>query len=106
MPARKVLPGLYVPVAFQTISISNSTAVAVNSTVRNAKASRLVISVETQNARFRDDGTAPTLTTGVLLIAANSPFVFEGYNRTSALKFHRSTGTTKISIAAYKNLGD
>lgn len=106
MASPRVLPGLFVPVAFQTASLANSTAVAVNSTVRAAKPSRLVVSVETQSVRFRDDGTNPTLTTGVLLTAANSPYVFEGYNRTSALKFQRSTGTAKISIAAYKNFGD
>ncbi len=106
MASPRVLPGLMVPVAFQSISLSNSTAVAVNSTIRGAKASRLVISVETNSVRFRDDGTAPALTTGVLLTAANSPYVFDGYNRTSQLKFQRATGTAKVSILAYKNLGD
>lgn len=106
MPARSGFQGLLVPVGFQSFTLSNSTATAVNSTIRGAKASTLIISVETNNARFRDDGTAPTLTTGVLLASANSPYIFEGYNRTSNLKFQRATGSAKISIAAYKNLGD
>lgn len=106
MAKQSTFHGLQVPVGFQTSSLSNSTAVGVTSTVRELLPSRLVISVETNNVRFRDDGTAPTLTTGVLLLTTNSPYVFDGYNRTSALKFQRSTGTAKISIAAYKNKGD
>lgn|SRR3990167_9173141 len=104
MASPRVFPGLIVPVAFQTMSLSNSTAVAVNSTVRAAKASILHISVETQSARYRADGTAPALTTGVLLVTGS--YWFYGYDRTSALKFQRSTGTCKISIMAYKNKGD
>ncbi len=104
MASPRVFPGLLVPVAFQTISLSNSTAVAINSTVRGALASVLHISVETNNARYRADGTNPALTTGVLLETGS--YWFYGYNRTSQLKFQRATGTSKISIMAYKNKGD
>lgn len=99
-------PGLLVPVAFQVMTLNNSTAVAVNSTIRGAKASVLHISVETQACRMRADGTAPTLTTGVVLPKDLAPFQFFGYNRTSMLKFQRTTGTSKVSIMAYKYLGD
>ena len=56
---QRTFPGLLVPVAFQTATLSNSTAVAVNSTIRGGKASVLIISVETNSVRYRDDGTAP-----------------------------------------------
>jgi hypothetical protein len=98
--------GLLVPVAFQVITLSNSTAVAVNSTVRGAKASVLDISVETNACRMRADGSNPTLTTGVVIPKDQAPFRFSGYNRTSLLKFQRTTGTSKVSIMAYKYLGD
>lgn len=104
MAGPRVFPGLIVPTAFQTMSLSTSTAVAINSTVRNSLASILHISVETNSARYRADGTNPALTTGVLLEIGS--YWFYGYNRTSNLKFQRSTGTCKISIMAYKNLGD
>lgn len=94
------LAGL-VPVGFQTMSLSNSTAVAVNSTCRGGNV--LVISVETNGARFRADATAPTLTTGVL-IPTGVIFSFEGYNGTSLMKFQRSTGTSKVSLMSYKNV--
>ncbi len=88
-------------VGFQTMSLSNSTAVAVNSTCRGGNV--LMISVETNNARMRDGATAPTLSTGVL-IPSSTVFWFDGYNGTSLLKFQRSTGTCKVSLMSYKNV--
>lgn len=105
MAPRRTVPGLLRPVAFQTASLSNSTAVAVNSTVRAALPSMLLLSVETNSVRLRADGTAPTLNTGVLFTAANSPYWLP-FDRTSQMKFQRLTGTCKISLMAFKNQGD
>ena len=102
MGTKRTAPAGLVPVGFQTMSISNSTAVAANSTTRGARV--LHISVETQAARYRADGTAPTRNTGVLL--ATGTHWLEGYNGTANLRFHRSTGTSKISIMGYKFKGD
>jgi hypothetical protein len=100
MPARNITLGGLIPVGFQRSTLSNSTAVAVNSTIR-ASAVVLDISVETNAARYRSDNTAPTLTTGVVL----QKDVFhrlEGYNGTSNFRFQRSTGTSIVSIMGYK----
>jgi hypothetical protein len=105
-PNRVALAGL-IPVGFQTMSLANSTAIAINSTCKNASA--LFISVETNNCRFRDDGTAPTLTTGVLLEIGE--YFLEGFtnahNSTTAVfaRFQRSTGTSKVSFMAYRIAG-
>ena len=101
----RVFSGLYEPTGMQTLTLANSTSVAVNSTVRT-NADRLVISVETQNVRYRDDGTNPTITTGILLTVANSPYVFNGFNRTSTFKFQRSTGSAKVTVAGYRAKGN
>lgn len=101
---RSIFQGLLTPVAFQTNSLSNSTAIGPNSTVRNAKPDVLHVSVETNSVRYRADGTDPTKTTGVLLLAGDH--WFPGYNRTSMLKFQRSTGTAKISLMAYRQRGN
>lgn len=99
MPANRTAKSALIPVGFQKISLSNSTAVAVNST---CKASNVLdISVETNSARYRADGSAPTLTTGVLLPAGF--YRLEGYNGTTALKFQRSTGACVVSIQAYRH---
>lgn len=94
---RTALAGLTC-IGFQTITLSNSTAQGLNSTLRTAR--HLRISVETNNVRFREDGTDPTLTTGVLL-SSGLIYDWEGYNGTSRLKFQRATGTSKLSILGY-----
>jgi len=100
MPPRNIAVGGLIPVGFQVMSLANSTAIAINSTCRAADV--LDISVETNHARYRIDGTTPALTTGVLL-PKDTWYRFEGFNRTSQLKFQRSTGTSKVSIIAYRH---
>ena|SRR3990172_9399379 len=100
MPPRTFMLGGLIPVGFQVMSLSNSTSIAVNTTCRVADV--LDISVETNHARYRADATAPTLTTGVLL-PKDTYYRLEGYNRTANFKFQRSTGTSKVSIMAYRH---
>jgi len=97
----RVINAALIPVGFQLMSLSNSTSVAINSTGRDA--SVFHISVETQAVRYRADGTNPTLTTGVLL-AVGSHWI-NGFNGTSTMRFQRSTGTSKVSIMAYREAG-
>lgn len=93
-----------IPVGFQRISLSNSTAVALNSTMR-ADASVLHFSVETQSIRYRTDGSNPTLTTGVLLTAAAGPYWFRGWNGTAVFKFQRATGNAVVNVMGYREAG-
>jgi len=94
-----------IPVGFQTMSLTNTTAVAINSTVRAARV--LHVSVETVDARYRADGTAPTNTTGVLLTKALRPLSIN-YNGTSQFKIARAgaSGTSTVHIMGYKYPGD
>ena len=91
------------PAAFQTMTLSDSTAIAVDGTVRAANPHVLDISVEDVAVRMRADGTDPTLTTGVLLTTTSSPYRFSGYDGTSLLKFQRSTGTATVQIMAWSH---
>ena len=93
----EIKKGLF-PLTLQTISLADSTALGPNSTTQTAQV--LDISVETQPARYRADGTDPTLTTGVI-IQKDTYIRFEGYNGTGALKFQRTTGTVTIHIQPY-----
>src|SRR5512145_915069 len=97
----KAFSSALAPVGFQVMSLSNSTAIAINSTCRASTA--LLFSVETNDVRMRTDATAPTLSTGVLY-PTGGPYWILGYNGTSLMKFQRSTGTAKVSIMAYKNV--
>lgn len=99
---RVKLAGL-TPTGFQAMSLANSTSIAVNSTVRASSANLIVVSVETQSARMRCDGSAPTLTTGVLLTAANGPYIFDlNPNSAANWKFQRSTGTCVVSVQGFR----
>ncbi len=104
MTDRIMLAGL-IPTAFQKISLANGTAIGLNGTIRELGGSVLRLSVETQDARFREDGTDPTLTTGVRLFSGVT-YMWEGFNGTSALMFQRSTGISTINVQSYKHVGD
>ena len=103
--ARTVSLAGLVPVAFETLTLSNSTAVGLNSTIRDS-ANVLDISVETNDVRYRLDGTDPTLNTGVLLETGLGPYRWEGFNGTSDLKFQRATGSATVSVMAYEQKGN
>jgi hypothetical protein len=90
-----------VPLAFQAISLADSTAVGINSTVRALNPEMLYIGVETQPVRYRADGTDPTLSTGVVIPKDLAPLAMP-FNNTAALKFQRTTGTAAVSVMAYK----
>jgi hypothetical protein len=102
---RRQTPAGLIPAGFQVLSLANSTAVGLNSTLRPC--TTLDISVEGGNARYRADATAPTKTTGVL-IKSSSYVRLTGYNNTSNLKFQRSTSTVtvKVQVQGYKVVGD
>lgn len=100
MPKRTV-PAQMVSAGFQTISLANSTALGLNTTCATGR--WFSISVETNSCRYRADGSSPALTTGVLLTAGHHwlPDV-----PGSVLKFQRTTGTSKVSIQAWKYKGE
>ena len=102
MSYKRTAPAGLISVGFQTITLLNSTALGVNSTV--GKASVLHLSVETQNVRYRSDAVDPALTTGVLLVKDHD-YWLEGI-RPTGLKFQRSTGTCKVSVQGYRRPGE
>jgi len=94
-----------IPTAFGR-HVLNSTAISLNSTVLAATGSFLRISVETDNARFRDDGTAPTGTTGVVL-QSGAVFEMDGFNGTSKLQFVGDAGGGAVlNVARYRYTGE
>lgn len=86
--------------------ILNSTGSSLNSTTRAAAGGVLRISVETADARFRSDGTAPTGTTGVL-IQKDTAYEFYGYNGTSDLQFAGDAGGASVlNVERYSHPGE
>lgn len=102
MANRRTRPAGLVAVEFETISLTNSTAVGFNSTSKYGCVFHL--SVETNDVRYRADGTDPALTTGVLLQKDADYWWYDP--DPSDLKFQRSTGSASVAVMAYKYAGD
>ena len=100
--AKRNIPSGLVGLGLQTLSLTNSTASGLNTTTAAGKFFH--ISVETNDCRYRGDGTNPALTTGVLLKKDLEHWIMDVPG--SSLKFQRTTGTSKISIMAYKYKGE
>lgn len=86
MPAQIVRLAGLVPVTFQEIVLTNSTAVGFNSTARTAIGRSMVadISVETTDVRYRFDSTGPLSTTGVIM-QKDTLYRWEGFDGTGSL---------------------
>jgi hypothetical protein len=95
--ARRNTPAGLIYQGFQRIA-TNSTATGLNSTVAAGQA--FLISVETQSIRLRFDSTAPTANTGILLIAANSPFWIDGV-KGSTVKIARATAGAIVNVQSW-----
>lgn len=87
--------GRYQPVGYQQIT---NVAAAVGVTVPAAgdgKACAALIQAETQNIRWRDDGTNPTAAVGNLLVAGGDMW-YEG--DLNAIKFIEVAASAKVNV--------
>lgn len=82
---------------FQVLSLANSTALPLNSTLGTGK--WFHVTVETNSCRYRADGTLPAKSTGILL-ATGTHWLPEMPG--SLLGFQRTTGISKVSVQAFK----
>lgn len=86
---------LSAPVGYQQITVLTA---AVGLTIPT-NATRCTLQAETQNVRWRDDGTNPTATVGMIVIAGQAPVEYRG--DLSAIKFIEATATAKLNVAFY-----
>lgn len=82
---------------------TNSTVKTLNTT--NIVGSTFLVSVETQSARVRLDGGTPGASTGILLLAANSPYWFTGI-KGSQIKITGAASGSVLNVVAFKNTGE
>jgi hypothetical protein len=59
-----------------------------------------LIQVEGENVRWRDDGTAPTASLGMILIAGNEPDAFIG-SVFKAAKFIQVSSSATLNVSYY-----
>lgn len=64
----------------------------------NGIPTRAIIQAEAQAVRWRDDGTAPTTTVGMVL-AAGTSMVYDG--NLSAIRFIESAASARLNVAFY-----
>ena len=102
--SRAVVDGNLTPLGYaQYTSLSAAIALTDNPATGVAKpatARVALIQCETQNVRWRDDGTAPTAALGILLATTVSGYWYTG--DLSAIKFIEVTGSAKLNVSYYK----
>lgn len=101
MALKNVPPGI-VSLGYQKIT-TNSTATTLNSTCGAGKV--FLISVETQSLRLTFDGTVPAASTGILLLATNSPYWFRDIRGTD-IKLKGAAVGSVVQIQAWKYRGE
>jgi hypothetical protein len=94
----RAVPSGLVSQGFQKITL-NSTVATLNTTC--AAGNYALLSVETQSVRVTFDGTTPAASTGVLLIAANSPYQFTALPL-STLKIARAAAGAIVNVQSFK----
>ncbi len=58
------------------------------------------ISVESAGVRYRDDGTNPTATVGMPLLAGTAGFLYSG--NLAAIKFIQTTAGAAVDVSYYQ----
>lgn len=84
------------PLGYQQLTVS-STAVALT-VPTNAEAA--LVDVESNDVRWRDDGTNPTASVGKYL-SSGTHYTFIGAEELAALKFIRVSADAKLNITYY-----
>lgn len=91
------VPGYATALGYQQItSLSSATSLTVP-----VGATRAVIVAEAQSVRWRDDGTAPTATIGMIQLTTTNPLAYSG--NLAALSFIETTSSAKLDISYYRN---
>ncbi len=92
--ARAIQSKPYVAFAFEQITVSTVAVGFTAATMQSAK--KALVSIETNNVRYRSDPTSPTATVG-MLAAVGDQLVFIG-PEIAAVKFIRATADALISV--------
>lgn len=88
----------FVPLGYQQIT---SLSAAQSLTVLSG-ATMVILESHTQAVRWRDDGTAPTSSVGMLL-PVDTPFEYSG--DLSAIKFIQVTASAELDVSYYQLVG-
>lgn len=88
------------PFGYQQItSLSAATALTVPAPTNAVPATLALIQAEVQNVRWRDDGTNPTASVGMLLVVGD---ILPYTGDLSKLKFIEATTGAKLNVSYYR----
>lgn len=90
------------PTGFQQVTVAAS-AIGLSNPAKNG-ANAALLQVETAQIRWRDDGTDPTASVGMLMSPGDPPMVYTG--SLSAIKFIRVGATSGTLNAATYTIGE
>lgn len=85
------------PVGYQQITtLSAAVGLTLPTSAEGKKVRGCWLQAETQNVRWRDDGTDPVAGVGMILIAGQEPFFYSG--KLSAIKFIEAAASAKLNV--------
>lgn len=90
------------PIAYQQITVTN-TAIGISAPTKTG-ANAAMLQVEAAQIRWRDDGTDPTASVGMLMSPGDPPFPYSG--NLSAIKFIRVSATSGTLNASLYSIGE
>lgn len=94
MPANYQIDGNLVPLGYEQITGLNT----VKTLTVPADARVAIIQAETQNVRWRDDGTNPTAGVGMILVS-NEAFLYTG--NLDVIKFIEVAASAKLNVSYF-----
>ena len=98
MPSPPGSPYLGIPCGFQ--SLSAGTLASATALTLPAGAKYAWISVQTAAVSWRDDGTAPTATVGMIQPAGLTPFMYAG--NLATIQFILVSGSPIVNVSYYR----
>ena len=92
---------IYTPLGYQQIT---PVPAGTTLTIPTGTAPRIVeICVETNNVRYRDDGTAPTTTVGIpVVVTSTVPTCFQYSGSLTAIQFTQVTSPATLDVSYYR----
>lgn len=87
-------------VGFQQLAtLSSSIGLTIPTAADGTKANACLMVATGQNVRWRDDGTAPTASVGMLMKTTDAPFYYDG--DLSAIRFLESSASAVLNVNYY-----
>lgn len=90
-----VVVGSFQSLKYQQVSVTSATIIP-----PPAGTTMMLISVETNGVRFRDDGTNPTTAIGMPLSVGTQNFIYTGYP--GGVAFIAQAGTATLDVTFYQ----